>query len=186
MSISIERFALLEDINSSLPTQKKLLGSSELSRDKEYKEGLCDRRKCSWLCWTTPTFFLTCLFLLDFILDNIPEVFMTKILCTWLLTLEKSLFLKRPLGGWHGWPQRQGRNFIQKSKKKDMKEKAKREGKREFEYALHRPIEFTFFVLGNMRNSTEHCSGAPGSFLILSLHLRIDCFLKASTSGLSE
>lgn len=27
-----------------------------------------------------------------------------------------------------------------------MKEKAKRKGKREFEYALHRPIEFTFYL----------------------------------------
>lgn len=31
-------------------------------------------------------------------------------------------------------------------RKKDMKEKAKRKGKREFEYALHRPIEFTFYL----------------------------------------
>lgn len=109
-------------------------------------------------------FFLTCLFLLDFILDNIPEVFMTKILCTWLLTLEKSLFLKRSLDGWHGWPQRKGRNFIQKSKEKDMKEKAKRKGKREFEYASHRPIEFTFYLYwvtwGTVLNAAVKLQGA--------------------------
>lgn len=41
------------------------------------------------------------------------------------------------------------------------------------------------FILGTMRYSTESCSGAPGRFLIFSLHLRSDCFLKTDTSGCS-
>lgn len=36
MSINIERLVLLEDMNTSLPPRKKLLGSSELSCAEEY------------------------------------------------------------------------------------------------------------------------------------------------------
>lgn len=165
MPFNIERLVLLEDMNSSLPPQKKLLGSSELSCSEEYmKDCVTGGSAAGSVELLLHIFFLTCLFLLDFILDNIPEVFMTKILCTWLLTLEKSLFLKRSLDGWHGWPQRKGRNFIQKSKEKDMKEKAKRKGKREFEYASHRPIEFTFYLYwvtwGTVLNAEVKLQGA--------------------------
>lgn len=110
--------------------QKKWLGSSELSCAEEYmKDCVTGGSAAGSVGLLPPFFFLTCLFLLGFILHNIPEVFMTKILCTWLLTLEKSLFLKRPLDGWHGWPQRQGRISFRNQSKKTWKRELKGKGK---------------------------------------------------------
>lgn len=83
MSINTERLVLLEDMNSSLLPQKKLLRSSKLSCAEEYmKDCVTGGSAAGSVELLLLIFFLTCLFLLDFILDNTPEVFMTKILCT--------------------------------------------------------------------------------------------------------
>lgn len=65
MSIKIERLVFLEDMNSSLPPQKKLLGSSELSCAEEYmKDCGTGGSAAGSVRLLLLIFFLTCLFLL--------------------------------------------------------------------------------------------------------------------------
>lgn len=83
MSINIERLVFLEDMNSSLPPQKKLLGSSELSCAEEYmKDCGTGGSAAGSVRLLLLLFFFNLPIFVGFILDNIPEVFMTKILCT--------------------------------------------------------------------------------------------------------
>lgn len=130
MSINTERLVLLEDMNSSLLPQKKLLGSSKLSCAEEYmKDCVTGGSAAGSVELLLLIFFLTCLFLLDFILDNTPEVFMTKILCTWLLTLEKSL--SQEIIRWLAWLTTKARQKFHSEikEKKTWKRKLKGKGK---------------------------------------------------------
>lgn len=111
---------------------------------------------------------------------------MKKILHTWLLTLKKSLPLKRPLDGWHGWPQRQGRNFIQKSRKKAWKGSVK--GKEKANYSEMQNLLSSHFISSGYHDAWYWMLQWISRHIFLlyfSFHPRNGCFLKTGTSGFS-
>lgn len=69
---------MLEDMTSSLFLQGKLLGSSELPCADGYMKDCVTEGSAVGSVRLLLLFFLTCLFLLHLIFDNIPEVFMAK------------------------------------------------------------------------------------------------------------